>query len=477
MCTVHSAKTEAVLKSEIIREEVYRKYILPTENNHNNYIGIEIEMPILNLNKEAVKLEDVQQTAADFTAHFGFEPENIDDNGNMISAIHKETGDILSFDCSYNNLELSLGVAEDLHTLHDRFCTYYLWLKKDLAKYNDTLTGMGVNPFRQYNNNVPIPNGRYRMLFHHLGSYKKYSHLPMYFHDHPDYGTFASASQVQLDVCKEDLVETINTMTLLEPIKGLLFANSVLIDENPDLLCCRDMFWENSTHGINPHNIGMFQNPVSSVDELTDYISSCSMYCVERDDKYINFAPIPLSDYFNSNSITGEYFDQETSSYKNIEVIPQLSDLAYLRSFKFEDLTFRGTIEYRSACTQPIGDTMTQAAFHVGLREKLHDLTELLANDHVIYHHGYSAWELRKMLIQRNLPSFIDEDALYVLAGKIVSLAAEGLIARGKGEEIYLKPLYRRIESRTNPAKYMLDQLNRGISLESIIDEFGGIAQ
>lgn len=60
---------------------------------------------------------------------------------------------------------------------------------------------MGVNPYRIYNHNVPIPNGRYRMLFHHLGSYKKYQ-LPMYFHDYPEFGTFSSASQVQLDNSK-----------------------------------------------------------------------------------------------------------------------------------------------------------------------------------------------------------------------------------------------------------------------------------
>ncbi len=461
------------MKQNIIRQEVYNKYILPTENNNNNYIGIEIEMPILNWNKEAVKIEDVQQTAADFCITFGFEKETTDDNGNMISAVHKATGDILSFDCSYNNLELSLGIAKDLHTLEDRFFTYYQWLLADLAKYKDTLTGMGVNPYREYNHNIPIPNGRYRMLFHHLGSYKKYSYLPMYFHDYPAYGTFASASQVQLDVNKENLIETINTMTLLEPIKGLLFANSVLLGDNEDLLCCRDMFWENSTHGINPHNVGMFDKRISSVEELNDYILSCSMYCVERDKKYINFAPVPLLDYFNSASVTGEYFDSETSSYKNIEVIPEISDLKYLRSFKFEDLTFRGTIEYRSACTQPIADTMTQAAFHVGLREKLSELTELLENDHVIYHHGYSAGELRNMLIQRKLPSFINEDDLYHLAGQVVNLSAEGLISRGKGEEIYLKPLYERIENRTNPAKHMLTELEAGAALEDIIREYG----
>ena len=34
----------------------------------------------------------------------------------------------------------------------------------------------------------------------------------------------------------------------------------------------------------------------------------------------------------------------------------ELEDLQYLRTFKYEDLTYRGTVEFRSCCTQPIPD-------------------------------------------------------------------------------------------------------------------------
>lgn len=35
------------------------------------------------------------------------------------------------------------------------------------------LTGMGINPRYVVNQNVPVVSERYRMLFHHLSSYKK----------------------------------------------------------------------------------------------------------------------------------------------------------------------------------------------------------------------------------------------------------------------------------------------------------------
>lgn len=155
---------------------------------------------------------------------------------NTLVKLHK-------YDCSYNNLELSLGREIELNTIQKRFNLYYSYLKKEFAKYDYTLTGMGINPYHNYNHNTPIQNGRYRMLFHHLHSYKNYN-LPIYFHPYPEYGTFSSASQVQLDVKYDDLPMTINAFSKLEPVKALLFSNSVLLGEHEELLCARDMFWE-----------------------------------------------------------------------------------------------------------------------------------------------------------------------------------------------------------------------------------------
>lgn len=295
----------------------------------------------------------------------------------------------------------------------------------------------------------------------------------MYFHHYPEYGTFSSASQIQLDVEYEDLLTTIRAFSLLEPIKALLFSNSVLLDEHEELLCCRDTFWEYSTHGINPHNVGMFDCPLESEEDLLSYIESTSIYCVERGEKYINFPPIKITEYFAKDNIEGEYF--ENGVYKKIQVTPQLTDIQYLRTFKFEDLTFRGTIEFRSVCCQPITDCMTVAAFHLGLKEQLYQLEELLKQDHVIYHHGYTAGELRKLFNRSTLPSFVDEDHLYELVGKVLDLAKEGLKGRGYGEEELLLPLYGRMEHRTNPAKRMLELRDQGTDLEEIILEYARV--
>lgn len=460
------------MEEELVRERLYEKYIEPTKKKREKYVGIEIEMPIINLDKKAVDFETVHKITDLFLGHFGFQPSGRDEDGNIYAAECPKTGDILSYDCSYNNLELSLGKEKELHTLYRRFSSYYQYLQQEFGKYHYTLTGMGVNPYRIYNHNVPIPNGRYRMLFHHLNSYKNYD-LPMYFHEYPEYGTFSSASQVQLDVDYEDLPVTMRSFSRLEPIKAVLFSNSVLLDEHEELLCCRDMFWENSTHGINPHNIGMFDCELENVDDLMSYIESTSIYCTERGDKYINFPPIRIMDYFQQPSIRGEYY--ENGEYKAIDVRPEIEDIRYLRTFKFEDLTFRGTIEFRSVCCQPVKDCMTVAAFHLGLMGKVSELDELLKEDHVLYHHGYTATELRRMMNRRELPSFVKKEALYGLAKKVVDLSALGLKERGWGEEEMLAPLYERIETKENPAQRMLRDRMQGMDMEHIIAEYARI--
>ena len=225
--------------------------------------------------------------------------------------------------------------------------------------------------------------------------------------------------------------------------------------------------------GYNPHNIGMFTDKLHSVDELIEYIKSQSIYCTMRDGKYIDFKPVSVRDYFELEKVSGEYFDG--SSYRSTTFSPECCDLQYLRTFKFEDLTFRGTIEYRSSCCQPICDVMTVAAFHTGLSIKLDELKKLLENDRVIYSHGYSPAELQDMLSKRELPKFLDRDGLRSQLEAILDIAASGLKERAKNEEHFLAPLYDRAEKLTNPAKEMLEGLEQGIPMTQFIEKYSRI--
>lgn len=456
-----------------LSEALYNKYIAPTQRKRSSAVGIEIEMPVVDLGGGAVDEMTVVGIADKFREVFSFGAEGQDENGCINSMTLSRTGDNLSFDCSYSNLELSLGKGNDLNEIHERFLKYYVCLQELFAEHNYSLTGMGINPGYNVNHNKPVPNERYRMLYHYLHSYHRYENrLDLRFHDRPDFGTFTSASQVQLDVSQENLIDTLNIFGMLEPYKALLFANSYL-PEYPEYLCARNMLWERSMQGYNPHNVGMFSQKLGSIDELIEYIKSQSVYCTMRDGRYIDFEPTEVRDFFAKRSVSGEYFDGER--YRSTAFAPDDSDLDFLRTFKFEDLTFRGTVEYRSSCCQPIKDVMTVAAFHVGLSGKLGELKELVDADTTIYSHGYSAVELQDMLSQRELPPFIDKGALRRQLIRILDIAADGLKERGKNEEHFLNALYERAEKLTNPAKQMLADIGEGRTLGDYIAQYAEI--
>lgn len=460
-----------MITNQQVKDKLYDEFIKPT-NQQKNFIGIEIEIPILNLDKKAVDFDVVHNVTRKFQNQFDdFKKDGIDYEGNVFSLKNPKTDDIVCYDCSYNNIEFAMGKEKDLFAINDRFTQYYIFTKEVFEEHNHTLTGMGINPYRKYNINKPIPSERYLMLYHHLKSYKNYKNVPMHFHDYPEYGMFSSASQVQLDVQKENLVKTINVFSKIEPIKALLFSNSVLFGENDNLTCFRDALWEYSTHGVNPHNIGGYDVDFKDISDLQAYLESLNIYCVMRDGAYINFPSMNLLEYFAKDCVSGEIYCN--GDYRPIEIKPCISDIKYLRPFKFINLTFRGTVEFRSICTQPIGDSMCVAAFHLGLKDKLDDLEELIENDDVIYHKGYTTSELRKLLIQKDIPQFFNKKDICRLSTDIVDLAFAGLENRGLGEEIFLDPLYGRIKNHTNPGKELLRSIKNGIKIEKIIEDYG----
>ncbi len=450
------------MDTERLRRLLYEKYFAPTENYSGDYIGVEIEMPVIRLSGDATDHEVCRGAAAAFREKFGFRPISYDYYGNCYSATEEEHGDNLSFDCSYNNMELSFGKEKELFPIKERFALYVKFINEELKKSGHVLSGMGINPNHHINRKDFIRAPRYQMLEGYLLRGRDWQY-PMYMHPFYDFGTYASASQVQLDVTGENLIETVKAFTLVEPVKAILFSNAYM-EEEPELLCVRDLFWENSTHGINPHNIGIFEQIPGSKEEFLDYIQRTSIFCCERDGHYVHFKPLPVVEYYKKETVDAEYY--ENGVYHSYKIHPEEGDLSYLRTYKFEDLTYRGTIEFRSCCNQPFHDALSVAAFHVGLMGKTEELTELMENDLSIYHHGYSAGELRKILIKREWPEFIDKNGLKKLCKDVIALSEQGLKERKKGEEVLINCLKERAENLCPPALKMIEGLESGDSIE-----------
>ena len=458
--------------SESLVAAIDRRFFAPLRRPRTRRVGVELELPVWNLAPgKATDFAAVHVATDEFLGRFDFPDTTRDDTGALYRARDPKTGDELSFDCSFNTLEISFGPDEDLTIVRRRFGEYYPALQEALLRRGHSLSGMGINPRWRENRPEPIGNGRYRMLLHHLKSYSKYGGSPQ-FHDHPDFGLFSCASQAQIDADEETVVEIINAFNALEPFKAVLFANSPFGDHG-EWLCGRDRLWSHSLHGLNPHNCGMYGVTLRSTTDLVGYLQSTSIYCAERGGKYLNFAPVPLREYLSRETIAADYWDPKWRTHLACTFRPDADDVAWLRPFKFEDLTQRGTVEFRSVCEQPVRDAFAPAAFHAGLAENVAALGELLESDSVLYGHGYGTSELRALLTHRDWPSFVDRKALSVQLQRILDLAEDGLEKRGFGEVFLLKPLRRRADALSNPALEQVRRLERGEAIESVATDYG----
>jgi len=97
------------MEESAVTKALFERYFIPTKKDRQKYVGIEIEMPIINLNAQAVDFSVIHKLTDSFSKQFSMDPVNFDEEGNICSLQDQITGDNLSYDCSYNNLELSLG--------------------------------------------------------------------------------------------------------------------------------------------------------------------------------------------------------------------------------------------------------------------------------------------------------------------------------------------------------------------------------
>lgn len=75
-----------------LRKILYSRFILPTIAKTDDYIGVETEIPIVELSGGAVDYDVVHQVTDAFIEHFGFESVRRDDDGKIYYAEDKRQG-------------------------------------------------------------------------------------------------------------------------------------------------------------------------------------------------------------------------------------------------------------------------------------------------------------------------------------------------------------------------------------------------
>ena len=409
------------------------RYLTNIKENPDLYIGIELEFPIVNLEGGATDTRVTKELLARLNSDYGFIVERRDLDGNPIQLKASDSEDRILFEVSYNILEFAFEKAKIIQEVEIRFNHYLDIIQQILRKDHHELQGHGLHPFWKENDNQPVKYPRYQMLMQYLALSEKIG--GDFFHRHPDYGSYICGSQVQLDVSRTNFIQVINAFNQIEAAKAYFFANSELITEDFNTRISRDRFWEESMHGLLVENVGVNPYDFKDEEDFFNYLNNTAIFNAEREGDTYYFPPIAAGEYLKQEQIKGYNL-----SGKESLVSPSVDDFHYHRSYQYQDLTTRGTIEFRSTCAQPLNRTFAPAAFHLGLLANLEEVTAYLKDCDFFKLEGRAYKDLRRKYSQIDLTQR-EQDAIQSFASDLLHLAIKGLKIRKKGEERYLFPL------------------------------------
>lgn len=415
------------------KELLKQRYYEPIKEQPELFVGIELEYPVVNLSGNATDVSLTKQLLVYLLDNFDFQADKYDSDNNPIQLIEQASGDMILFEVSYNTIEFAFAKASRIAEVEERLDTYLSMIQPYLRNHNHELQGWGVNPNWAKNDNSPVKSPRYEMLMDFL-ELSKAKNNP-FFHNYPEYGSFICGSQVQLDVSKLSYLRVLNAFNQIEGPKAVLFANSEFWGSDWDLAISRDVFWENSMHGVFEENAGIFPRMFKNEDDYFSYLSETAIFTAKRAEETYYFEPIRAKDYLNKSAI------QAWSIHgKEVSIKPSEDDFKTHRSYQFQDLTTRGTIEFRSVCTQPFSATFAPAAFHLGLLVNLERLENILKESPFFEAFDFDYPRIRRLFSKKDI-SDTDLKLIFPLTEALLVCAEDGLKSRGFGEEIYLAPL------------------------------------
>lgn len=404
------------------------KYLSNMKEASELFVGVELEFPIVEIHGNKTNIEVTKNLFRTLANLLDFEVEKMDDDQNPIQLVHCPSKDRILFELSYNTIEFAFEKAHSIDEVAERFEAYLKIIQPILQEDHHEIQGHGIHPQWQENDNSPVKIERYKMLMAVLAM----NGTGMKTHSYPSYGAFICGNQVQLDVRRDNYLRIINAFNKIEAAKAYLFSNSEFSAEAWNTKIARDIFWEESLHGYYKENVGIYPKDYQSEEEFFNNLARTAIFTATREGKSYYFKPIRVEDYLDQKEITAYTADG------NEKIInPVKEDLKQHRSYQFQDLTARGTVEFRSVCTQPLETTFAPIAFELGLFVQLEKLENYLEDCSFFKNEEQDYRKLRKKYSKKIL-SKEEKEAIQSFSKDLIGIAKAGLIKRGYREEKFL---------------------------------------
>ena len=404
------------------------KYLSNMKKDSELFVGVELEFPIVETNGNKTNIEVTKNLFRTLANLSDFEVEKRDDDQNPIQLVYCSSKDRILFELSYNTIEFAFERAHSIDEVAKRFEAYLKIIQPILQENNHEIQGHGIHPLWKENDNSPVKIERYKMLMAFLAM----NGTGMKTHPYPSYGAFICGNQVQLDVRRDNYIRIINAFNKIEAAKAYLFSNSEFSSEAWDTKIARDIFWEESLHGYYRENVGIFPKDYQSEEEFFNNLARTAIFTVTREGKSYYFKPIRVEDYLDQKEIIAY-----TTDGKEKNINPVKEDLKQHRSYQFQDLTARGTVEFRSVCTQPLETTFAPIAFELGLFVQLEKLENYLEHCSFLKNEKQDYRNLRKKYSKKIL-SKKEKEKIKTFSKELLEISKSGLLERGYEEEKYL---------------------------------------
>jgi glutamate--cysteine ligase len=249
--------------------------------------------------------------------------------------------------------------------------------------------------------------------------------------------------QVNLDFSSEaDMLRKLRVGLLLQPIATALFANSPFTEGKPNgFLSARANVWTDT----DPDRTGIkdvFFEDGFGFERYADWLLDVPMYFVAREGKLIDVAGKSFRDFMAGKvpELAG--------------ITATIGDFADHTTTVFPEVRLKRFLEMRGADAGSPAMMLAQSAFWVGL---LYDDAALEAAHALVARYPWrDLAAVRDLVPRQGLDTPFAGATLRALARDAVSIAIDGLRARGLGEAAYLDNLQAIVDGAPNQAEAWL---------------------
>ncbi len=405
---------------------IYRHFLDKFTDKPERFIGVEIEMPVVNLEKEPVTDSFRQAMMKTLSEELGFHPVGFTSDGFPIRVL-SGTGDVFSFETSFNTIEFSMAKKKSVTELADAFYGYLKVLKQLEKAHNHLICGTGINPYAAYADPAPLNTPSMLAKSQFLKTYTTHRNGEV-FH------AFSASTQTHLDAAPLELPSLLNLLSGLSFADALLFADALPFPQKPasfadalpqslkdeldkPVLCFRDVLWRL----CEAPNTMPFEGEYLSVSDVAEHLSELKVFIVgDKNGGYKPIEPVRFCDYF--------------ADPENPE-----EDIAFFRSLEPVAVSKHGTIEIRQTCTQPLSEIFAPVAFYAGIAQNCRKAAELLN----AFKHENGLTQSDSLLRQKVVyqEPITPKRVVNQFLSDLLAVSLEGLKTRNFGEERFLTHL------------------------------------